>query len=254
MIVQRKKTETDGHVWRCSDKNCRKRCSIRANSFFQKSKVPLITWLHVIYLWSVEESNKRIMEMTELSHTTVVKMLAALRSVCSNKLVANPITLGGQGRTVETDKSLFGHKQKYHRGRVAKAPWVFGMIERGSGRVVFFRVPNRQRPTIYPIIQRHVLPGTTIYSDDFSTYRTLNQHGFIHLTVNHSENFVDPHTGVHTNTIEGAWSCVKRKFKAMNGTRYDRLPSYLDQFMWFRQEKWRNDIFTSMVEDIAAGH
>ncbi|CAH3103402.1 unnamed protein product, partial [Pocillopora meandrina] len=43
-------------------------------------------------------------------------------------------------------------------------------------------------------------------STEFSPYFNLNSIGYIHLIVNHSENFVDPYTGAHSNTIEGVWS------------------------------------------------
>ena len=69
-----------------------------------------------------------------------------------------------------------------------------------------------------------------IISDKFSPYFNLNNLGYIHLMVNHSENFVDPYTQAHTNTIEGVWSQVKRKLKAM--IRTSKLPSYLDEFNW----------------------
>ena len=52
--------------------------------------------------------------------------------------------------------------------------------------------------------------------------------------VNHSENFVDPYTGAHTNTIEGLWNAVKKKLKRMCGTFKHQLPSYLDEFNWQR--------------------
>ena len=50
--------------------------------------------------------------------------------------------------------------------------------------------------------------------------------------VNHSENFVDPYIGAHTNTIEGVWNIVKKKLKRMCGTFKHQLPSYLDEFNW----------------------
>ena len=78
------------------------------------------------------------------------------------------------------------------------------MVERGSGRALTFRVPNRTRETLVTgLIQQFVEPGTTIISDKFSPYFNLNHVGYVHLMVNHSENFVDPYTGAHTNTIEG---------------------------------------------------
>jgi len=36
----------------------------------------------------------------------------------------------------------------------------------------------------------------------YISYSTLNEHRFIHKTVNHSENFTDPKTGAETQTIE----------------------------------------------------
>ena len=58
----------------------------------------------------------------------------------------------------------------------------------------------------------------------------LKSLGYIHVMVNQSENFVDPFTGAHSNTIEGVWSQVKKKLKAISGTMKSKLPSYLDEF------------------------
>ena len=66
------------------------------------------------------------------------------------------------------------------------------------------------------IVQKFVEPGTTI-SVKFSPYFNLNSVGYTHLMVNHCENFVYPYTGAHSNMIEGVWSQIKRKLKAMNG-------------------------------------
>ena len=250
MVLKERSGIQDGHSWRCSNKDCRKWRSIRYGSFFEGSHISVIKWVQAIFLWSIDEPNKKIETLTGISLHTIVHMLTAIRSVCSNSLQANPVLLGGAGIIVEIDESMFGHKQKYHRGRVCKAPWVFGMVERETGRAVLVRVPNRVRATLLNVIQRHIRPGTSIYSDEFTPYRTLHQLGYIHLAVNHSKNFVDPNTGVHTNTIEGIWSVVKRKFKRMSGTPYQHLPGYLDEFMWRRRH---DDHFVAILEDMAAG-
>jgi len=54
----------------------------------------------------------------------------------------------------------------------------------------------------------------------------------IHEVVNHSVNFVEPTTGVHTQNVESYWNKVKTKLKRMKGCHGDQLPSYLDEFMW----------------------
>lgn len=94
------------------------------------------------------------------------------------------------------------------------------------------------------------ITGTLIISDKFSPYFNLNNRGYIHLMVNHSENFVDLYTGVHTNTIEGVWSLVKRMLKAMNGAHGEKLPGYLDEFNWRRA--YPSDYFDDLLAGIIA--
>ena len=102
-------------------------------------------------------------------------------------------------------------------------------------------VEKRDRATLLPIITRHTLPGTTIYSDCWAAYNKVGELPNVvhHGTVNHSRHFVDPQTGVHTQAIESYWARAKSKLKRMRGTRKEILPSYLDEFMW-RERRGRD--------------
>ena len=54
------------------------------------------------------------------------------------------------------------------------------------------------------------------------------------MTVNHSKNYKDERSGVHTNGIEGCWGRVKldlRKYKGIVGGA-SALQLYLDQWMF----------------------
>ncbi|PFX33813.1 putative transposase-like protein [Stylophora pistillata] len=249
-MVLRDNKSDDGYHWECPVNQCRKRRSIRAGTFFEDSKIPLSHWLYIIFLWSIDESNKKVSLLTGLSLRTVITALQRLRDICSLKILHGNLKLGGRGKTIEIDESMFGHKRKYNRGRVGQGTWVFGMVERGTGRALAFRVPNRTRETLVTgLVQKFVEPGTTIISDKFSPYFNLNSIGYIHLMVNHSENFVDPYTGAHSNTIEGVWSQIKRKLKAMNGTVKSKLPCYLDEFNW--RKCYPGDPFDNLLEAIA---
>ena len=94
-------------------------------------------------------------------------------------------------------------------------------------------VQDRRAVTLIPIIQRVVLPGLIIHSDQWAAYQILIHHRNYHSqTVNHSQNFVDPATGVqsvHTQSIESYWA--KRKCKRIKGVTSDQLPSSLDERM-----------------------
>jgi ISXO2-like transposase domain len=87
-----------------------------------------------------------------------------------------------------------------------------------------------------PLIQRHVLPGTEIHSDEWRAYSRIPDIDVaprcVHRTVDHSIGFINAETRVHTNNIEAYWCSVKRVFKRMNGTSSEMVSSYLDLHMY----------------------
>ena len=85
---------------------------------------------------------------------------------CSEKI-------GGPNKTVEIDESMFGGR-KYNRGHPVKGQWVFGGVERESGRTYLVPVPDRTADTLMTIINAWIEPGTTIISDCWSVYRNLD--------------------------------------------------------------------------------
>ena len=61
-------------------------------------------------------------------------------------------------------------------------------------------------------------PGSIVHSDEWRSYRQIQgRTGLSHRTVNHSINFVEPITGVHTQNIESYWNVKKTLIKKMRG-------------------------------------
>jgi transposase-like protein len=123
-------------------------------------------------------------------------------------LEGSSVKIGGPNRTVEIDESKFG-RRKYHRGHPVKGQWVFGGVERESGETFLVPVPDRTADTLMTVIRDWIEPCTTVISDSWAAYRNLDAQGYTHRTVNHSIQFVNPHTWAHTNTIERTWRSVK---------------------------------------------
>ena len=228
---------SDGYGWQCVNTRCIAKdtfISIRSGSFFARSRGTLPKWLHAIYLWSQETSVKNSCDTLGLSRPTVIQMFQSMRNICSTKLEQEPIQLGGPGIIVQIDESLFRHKPKYHRGRPPRSEqWVFGMVDTSTSPATGYMelVEKRDAATLLPIINRIVRPGSIIHSDQWRAYNRISD-TFQHEKVNHSENFVDPDTGVHTKNIESYWNKAKTRFKRMKGVAADQLESYLDEIMW----------------------
>ena len=60
--------------------------------------------------------------------------------------------IGGPGVEVEIDESKFG-RRKYNRGQ---GHWVFGGIERVSGKAFLVEVAQRDAATLIPLIQQYI--------------------------------------------------------------------------------------------------
>lgn len=69
--------------------------------------------------------------------------------------------------------------------------------------------------------------------------------GVQHETVNHSENFLDPETGVHTNTIEGLWNGIKLQIAPRNRNK-ELIENHLLEYIWRKHNKgnlWESLLF-----------
>ena len=97
----------------------------------------------------------------------------------------------------------------------------------------YMQIVPRDAATLLPIIQQHVVNGTTVWSDEWAAYNNVATLPNVvnHDTVNHSVEFVAP-SGVHTQNIESYWDRVKIKLKRMRGCHEHQLASYLDEFMY----------------------
>uniref|UniRef100_A0A0L8HN37 ISXO2-like transposase domain-containing protein n=1 Tax=Octopus bimaculoides TaxID=37653 RepID=A0A0L8HN37_OCTBM len=154
---------------------------------------------------------KGIAQECRIANVAVTDWRNFCRDVCAEYYVAQNIKLAGSNRIVEIDE-----------------------------------MEDRSADTLLGIIQDRILPGTTIISDLWRSYNTLNQLGYRHLTVNYSINVVDPVTFASTNHIECLWKHVKNRNKRENGTARSLLQTHLIEFMW--RYEFKDEIFQKLLE------
>ena len=154
--------------------------------------------------------------------------------------------IGGHGLTVEIDKSKFG-KTKYHKRRYIKRQWIFGGIFRETKHFFVTPVDKRDSATLIPIILSKIRPGSKIISDCWKSYNMLIELDFIHLTVNHKYNFMDPNTLAHTQNIENLWWQIKCQLPETY-TKHGQLYLHLSEYMWHKSKDKSCDIYLGVLE------
>jgi len=183
-----------------------------------------------------------------VAHQTAVDWLTFVRDLCSAELLHQPRPIGGQGHTVAIDDILI-FPDNVHRHAVPQ--WMFGGVDLATKEFFMQLVPSRDWVVLEPIIQTHILPGTTIWSDHWGAYVGLHvlPQQYIHQTVNHDQMYVDPVTGYPTVDIKSRWNACKMSLKKRCRVARHRLLEYLDDYMW-RCQRHFNVIFRDILQAI----
>lgn len=217
--------------WRCPSHKAQK-LSLRIGSFLHGKNMTPPNFTMLAYLWSYEVPVMTTAEMMTLCTRTTVTWYGYLRAVCSDHFANNPVKIGGSGHIVQIGEfeSMASRKRKNvydDEDCVASERWVFAGLDMTTnlGFVVF--APDRTLSTLLPLIEKFILPGTTIHSNERDVYSNgrIGQipvdPPFVHKTVDHE-----------IAAVKRMWGTCKAKFTNMSGVHSSKLPSHLDEFMW----------------------
>ena len=204
----------------CSE--CDKHIYPLADTIFRKSSTSLWNWYYAIYLFSVSKNGVSAKELERhlgVTYKTAWRMCKQIRLLMEQD---GEILTG----TIEVDETYIGGYKKGKNITTQNKEAVFGAVER-YGRVSATQVKSTGVRVLMPQIEKNVQLGSNIYSDEWRSYKSLPNRGFSHTTVNHS-NLEYVRGNVHTNTIEGFWSQLKR---SIDGTYHAVSPKYLQQYV-----------------------
>lgn len=217
--------------WRC--RGCKQMFSVRTGTIFEESRLPLRVW--VFAFWSACAHKKGISALQlsrqmEITHKSALFVLRRIRHGLGSE---NAPKLTG---TVEADETYIGGKPRFgkrahYRGLNDKAA-VVGMVQRGGD--VRFRLMDRITSNrLSEVIAENADLTCRLITDEHMGYRRVGTafHGG-HESVNHTaKEYVRRETDVHSNTIEGVFSLIKR---GVMGTFHSisrkHIPNYLNEF------------------------
>ncbi len=223
---------------------CGKHIYPLAGTIFEKTTTPLKDWFHAIFQMATTRcgiSAKQIQREIGVTYKTAWRMFTQIRKL----MVDGDLRL--EGPTVEMDETYFGGKRRAGKrvpgkrmigigrppaGDSKKTP-IVGIVERkGQGRIVARATRDVKASTLMGMVREHVMPKSTIYTDELHAYSGIEkmERGYEHRRIHHSTH-VYVMGDVHTNTVEGFWSLIKR---GIGGTHHavsqKFLQSYLDEY------------------------
>ena len=208
---------------------CRYRFSVTSGTIFDNTNLPLWKWFVTIYLICESKrsiSANQIKRTIGVSYKTAWHLCHRIRSAMKGSVVGGPTLFG----VVEVDETLIGGKRRgVGTGNRTGKTWVAGAVQRG-GEVRIEVVPNIKEATLHAFIARNTRPDTeAIYTDELRSYLGIGDHDTRHETVRHSEE--EWVVGdVHTNTVEGVWSLLKRSIVgAWHQVSAKHLDAYLSE-------------------------
>jgi transposase len=207
---------------------CGRQISPTEGTIFHKSPTPLKLWFHAIFLMSTSKNGvaaMEIMRQTGVTYKTAWRMAHQIR-----KLMDNPA--GPMAGIVEADETwvggtVRGKGQHYLKNKSN----IIGLAQR-NGPIKAVVAPDTKAKTLIPNITANVKEGSTICTDELSSYRSIARSGYLHARVNHKQ-MEWVRAFVHTNSLEGFWSQLKR---SINGTFHHvskkHLQAYLNEFVY----------------------
>lgn len=231
--------------------NCNTSYSVTVGTVFHKTKVDLQKWFLAISLVLNAKkglSARQLGRDIEVTKDTAWFMLMRLRraffeygKLLEGIVEGNETYMGGKNKNRHSDKKTKGGQG---RGGGDKTP-VIGVLQR-DGKVKAQKSKDVSGKTLRSFIKRNVKEGSVINTDEWRGYNGLSKN-YLHYVINHgSGEYVNGN--VHTNTLEGFWSLLKRGVVGQYHYVTEKyLNRYIDEFCYRYNNRKNKEMFSMTI-------
>jgi len=239
-------------IYQCLEKECGKQFSATSGTIFNDTHLPLTKWFLAIAMICEAKkgmSAKQLERHLGVNYRTAWHLCHRIREAMQD---------GGDLLTgiVETDETYLTPK-KPRKGKPyvkkEKRDIVLGMIERG-GRLRLVPISDAKREIIEPMIVKHIDPNAILQTDAHPTYEIIaTRRPGEHRVINHNSSYAWGE--VHTNTIENAFSLLKRGiYGTFHKVSIKHLSRYCNEFSYrFNRREEQLQMFGITVKNLVNG-
>ena len=235
--------------WNCH--KCKSSFNVLAGTIFSGTQIPLQKWFLAISLMANAKKSlssyqlARDLELNQKSAWYMQQRIRAAMASDEGELL--------QG-IIEADETYLGGKPRHKdqnnkRGRGASGKTsVVGAVQR-KGDVKATVTDDTKGATVLGFIEQSVEPEeSALITDEYKAY-TKAYKLMPHRVVNHGEGFVDADgKTLHTNTIEGFWSLLKRAWYGSHH-KYTKgwSPLFVTESVWKYNHRKDDNIFEGLL-------
>jgi len=225
-------SKSERRVWKCAD--CRKQFSALTGTIFHGTKVPVRTWIFVVFEMCASKNGvaaREIQRKYGLTGKSAWFVLHRIREgmkrepisgLLSGRVVADETWIGGK------PSNRHGHKRgRGGQGVTDKQP-VVALVSRKTGEVRSRAIPNVRGSSLRGVIGEEVDASRThLHTDEGTGYARIAGDFASHSAVNHKRGeYV--RDDVSTNVAETYFSQLKR---SIDGTHHHVSRAHLQRYL-----------------------
>jgi transposase-like protein len=252
-ITRKAKTKNKrAQVYQCLEKTCNSQFSATNGTIFHDSHLPLNKWFMAIALLVDAKKSMSALQLSRhlaCNYRTAWYLAHRIREAM----------VDGEGPKfegiVEVDETYIGGKQRGHKSKLKNKDVVIGIRERG-GPLRLVHTKDAKAGTLYDVLEKHVSKDAeAIMTDENPAYsfRMTQFRNIRHGRINHKSG-VYVKGDVHTNTVESAFSLLKRGLiGSFHQVSIKHLQRYLNEFGYRFNRREDADLFEQTVGRLCAG-
>lgn len=250
--------------WECMDCAPEGSASYRfsdiTGTIFENTNKDLRDWFRVIHLMLTGKKGTSALQIQRYmgfgSYKTAWYMCHRIRTALQDGEFQKMMGV------VEMDETYIGgKKENQHKDKRDKGPRggtggkaiVIGAVSRSKKNVVARVVDDAGRDTIRKFVAATIEPRVSVLStDQWHAYKGLSSILYPRVSVDHSAGQYVAHDeivgAIHTNTIEGFWSLIKRGIVGnYHKVSKKYLPLYVAEFCFRYNNRENEDIFGTAI-------